>query len=1122
MIRRDEATEMQVRAASPETSTWLSANAGSGKTRVLTDRVARLLLDGVLPQHILCLTYTKAAASEMQNRLFERLGKWAMQDSDELALELKELGVERKINKEELRKARRLFARAIETPGGLKIQTIHSFCASILRRFPLEAGVSPQFKEMEDRAAKLLRADIIEEMANSEHVSVIKDLAVYHFDSDLEKLTAEVSRHQNLLGKKPDTDAIWRMFGLGARADKSSIYNNVILGNEKTILQSVLPFLKKGKATDITAATKIENILHNPSGLALIEELGAVFLTQAGVISKRGVPTKDVSIALGDLFQPLEDLKTRVEQARDLKNSLYSAQKTLALHNFAEIFLPLYAKHKMQRGWLDFDDLILRTANLLNDQSVAQWVLFRLDGGIDHILVDEAQDTSPQQWDVIQRLAQEFTAGQGVQRDRLRTIFVVGDKKQSIYSFQGADPDEFDRMQAHFSQKLSDVNTLLNKFQLKHSFRSSEPIMRLVNSTFQEHADLGMGDDTKHIAFKSEMPGRVDLWPIIEQHAPSDQKAWHDPIDQLANNHETIILAGQIAENIYEMCNDGSLISQEIGNSGKYEMRRISEGDFLILVRSRKGLFHEIIRACKSAGLAIAGADRLKVGAELAVKDLTALLSFLATPEDDLSLAAVLRSPLFGWDEQALFSLAHNRKKGSFLWAALRNQKTDFKNTLEILNDLRKNTDYMRPYELLERILTRFNGRKNLLARLGDEAEDGIDALLDQAMSYEHLDVPSLTGFITWLQSEEVEIKRQVDSAGDQIRVMTVHGAKGLESPIVILPDTAEWKLQIRDQIYKTDCGVMWQVAQNSSPKIMNEARDKLRGIQEKERMRLLYVAMTRAEKWLIVCGAGKLAKDSQCWHKIIEAGMNKAGAEPYNFKTGIGLRLQSENWQGPLVTEKPVSKDAKPTLPNWAKTQADIPDRPSKPLSPSMLGGAKALYDDGEGLSEKDAMKRGSQIHLLLEHLPNCLESDWLKSAKLLLPEATGAEFQTVFNEVCTVLTKPELMFMFKPGTLSEVPVSANITALGGQRIYGEIDRLIISSSHILAVDFKSNAIIPGSANNIPDGILRQLGAYQAALETIYPEHIVETAILWTHNASLMRIKREAVIAALHATTVS
>ena len=1122
MIRRNDATEMQVRAASPESSTWLSANAGSGKTRVLTDRVARLLLDGVLPQHILCLTYTKAAASEMQNRLFKRLGNWAMQDSELLTADLQELGVERKISKEELRKARTLFARAIETPGGLKIQTIHSFCASILRRFPMEAGISPQFKEMDERAAKLLRADIIEEIASSEHVSVIRGLAAYHFDSDLEYLTAEIARHRDLLGEKADANSIWNMFDLPAGVNKSNLYDTLVLGNEEKILRSILPFLKKGKATDLKMAKQIEEILQNSNDVPLIEKLEAVFLTQAGTVSKRSAPTKDISIELGELLEPLQDLKTRVEKARELRISLYSAEKTQALYQFSEVFLPLYEARKSQLGWLDFDDLILQTAKLLNNESVAQWVLFRLDGGIDHILVDEAQDTSPQQWNVIKRLAQEFTTGQGARQDKLRTIFVVGDKKQSIYSFQGADPDEFDRMQEHFSKNLAAVSAPFSKLQLAHSFRSAEPIMRLVDCTFDERANLYLDSDVKHIAFKNEMPGRVDLWPIIEQPDTPEQTEWYDPTDMLSNSHETVILANEIANNIHKMCNDGSLLPQEIGNSGKYEMRPISEGDFLILVRKRSGLFREIIRACKTAGLAIAGADRLKIGAELAVKDLTALLSFLATPEDDLSLASVLRSPLFGWDEQALFSLAHNREKGSFLWAALRNQEKDHENTLAMLNDLRKNTDYLRPYELLERVLTRFHGRKNLLARLGEEAEDGIDALLVQAMNYERHDVPSLTGFITWLQSEEVEIKRQVDSASNQIRVMTVHGAKGLESPIVILPDTTEWKLQIRDQIYKTDTGVMWQVANNISPKKMTEERSKLRSSQENERMRLLYVAMTRAEKWLIVCGAGKLAKDSKSWYTLIEAGMNMAGAESCGFNTGNGLQLRSGNWEDPLAAPKSVPQNSKPNLPVWAQQQAEIPERPSKPLSPSKLGGGKVLHDNSEGLSEEAAMKRGSQIHMLLEHLPNHPKNNWGEIARLLLNNTETSEFKNVFSEVSNVLLKPGLGFIFAPETLSEVPITANLEILGGRRIYGEIDRLVISSTHILAIDFKSNAIIPTATDHVPKGILRQLGAYYAALEQIYPDHIVETAILWTHNASLMRIKPEDINAALSEITVS
>lgn len=1122
MMRRDDATEMQVRAARPDSSTWLSANAGSGKTRVLTDRVARLLLEGVLPQHILCLTYTKAAASEMQNRLFKRLGIWAMQPSDELANELKDLGVDRKINKDELRKARTLFARAIETPGGLKIQTIHSFCASLLRRFPLEAGVSPQFLEMDDRAAKILRADIVEEIASGENIGVIHGLAKFYSDSDLDRITAEVAKHRLAFSKKQDKNTIWQLFNLRIGADEKSLLNSVILGNEGELLRSILPFLKNGKPTDIKTAKQIEELLQVPSDLSLIEGLETVFLTQTGTISKRAAPTKDVSLELGDLLEPLDELKVRVEKAKSLKNSLYSAQKTLALHNFASIFLPIYEEEKQHKGWLDFDDLIFLTAKLLNDQSVAQWVLFRLDGGIDHILVDEAQDTSPQQWNVIERLAQEFTSGDGSMPDRLRTIFVVGDKKQSIYSFQGADPDEFDRMREAFAGKLAAVNTSLSELQLAHSFRSAEPIMRLVDCSFQNRENLGLGEETKHIAFKKEMPGRVDHWPIIEPSGSPEQKLWFDPTDMLANNHETVVLANRIAENIQWMCNDGSLIPQEIDNTGKYEMRPVREGDFLILVRRRSGLFREIIRACKSAGLAIAGADRLKIGAELAVKDLTALLSFLATPEDDLSLASVLRSPLFGWSEQQLFDLAHRRAKNCFLWAELRNRKEEFSQTFLVLSDLRNTADYLRPYELLERILTRHSGRKNLLARLGFEAEDGIDALLDQAMNYETLDVPSLTGFILWLQTEEVEIKRQMDGASDQIRVMTVHGAKGLESPIVILPDTAEWEMRIRDEIYKTGDNVIWQVSKDISPEIVATARNKLRETQEQERMRLLYVAMTRAEKWLIICGAGKLAKDSQCWHKTIENGMDTAGATPFSFKAGEGLRLEYGNWNSPIAVSVEKPKDHKLNLPEWMNTNAAVPERKIMPLSPSNLGGAKVLAGDGSGLSDEEAMQRGSHIHLLLEHLSNHPESDWFKISNQLLADVAPVVINSVFDEVSAVLKNPQLAFLFKSGTLSEVPISANIPDLDGNRIYGEIDRLIISSDRVLAVDYKSNAIIPSSSSGIPDGILRQLGAYYAALETIYPNHNIEIAILWTCNASLMYISHETAIATLRTTTVT
>jgi len=1127
MMRRDEATERQVQAANPGFSTWLSANAGSGKTRVLTDRVARLLLEGVLPQHILCLTYTKAAASEMQNRLFKRLGIWAMQDADELAAELRELGVDRAINKDELRKARTLFARALEAPGGLKIQTIHSFCASLLRRFPLEAGISPQFTEMDERAANLLRAEIVEEMAGGADVAAVDALAAHYNDTDFGKLAAEIAKHRDVLGGEVDTQAIWDMFDLKPETSKTGILSSVILGDERGLLSVLLPALKNGSANDQKAAVKLASLNAGGIRFADLEILESAFLTGGGAkepfTAKIGsFPTKATQVALDIHLDQLNDLMGRVEAARKVRISLYAAQKTLALHQFSHTFLPLYETRKQQKGWLDFDDLIDLTAKLLNNSYVAQWVLYRLDGGIDHILVDEAQDTSPRQWDVIVRLAQEFTTGEGAQADRLRTIFAVGDKKQSIYSFQGADPDEFDRMKNHFSEKMAQVDAPFQAMQLEHSFRSAEPIMRLVDLTFQDRADKGLGGEVMHRTSKPNMPGRVDLWSIVEKANTPEKRAWSDPTDKPADNHETVVLAKLLAEHISQMCRNGALIPEEISNTDTYRMRPVTEGDFLILVRRRSRLFHEIIRACKQADLAIAGADRLKIGAELAVKDLTALLSFLATPEDDLSLACALRSPLFSWSEQDLFDLAHKRPDKSFLWTELRNRREDFPKTLGMIDALRKDADYLRPFELLERVLTRFNGRKNLLARLGGEAEDGIDALLSQAMSFERMGVPSLTGFITWLQAEDVEIKRQLDGSSDRIRVMTVHGAKGLESPIVVLPDTADWDLKIRDQIYPAENGgVMWQINKDNCPDQITAARDKLRHAAEQERVRLLYVAMTRAEKWLIVCGAGNLKGDGSSWHAMIEAGMKTAHAEPFEFNTMTGLRLQSGNWgETPDASEKGAVKPVS-ILPKWALSAADTPERSTKTLSPSKLGGAKALAGETDRLSEQDAKQRGSYIHLLLEHLPSHPKSERDNLAKGLLPSVNQAEFTSIYKEVTAVLDNPDLAFIFNGDALVEAPISANLPELGGARIHGEIDRLLISPTRILVVDFKSNAIVPITNDAVPDELLRQLGAYCAALEQIFPNHTVETAILWTRTATLMTLKHGAVAAALRSTTL-
>lgn len=1121
MTFRDPATESQVRAADPIASTWLSANAGSGKTKVLIDRVALLLLNGVAPENILCLTYTKAAATEMQNRLFQLLGDWAMKDDDALHKNLLKIGSDGHQDQKKFRHARTLFARAIETPGGLKIQTIHSFCASLLRRFPLEAGVSPQFSEIEERTISQLCQDILEDLANSEHADLVWGLAQYTNDHSVAKLLTSMLRiRQNgaFSGSKSD---IWASFSLSAEFGEDNLIADYIATQDINLVKTMAAEMVYGSATDQKGAAILDGVQDlTVKSLSLMQK---VFLNKSAPFTAKigKLPTKALSNgALAPYMDEINDLIGRVYDAKQASLSLYAAQKSFALHRLGEVFLPEYERQKQNRGWLDFDDLILKTRDLLSKTTVADWVLYRLDGGISHILVDEAQDTSPLQWEVIEKLAQEITSGTGAETQSNRTIFIVGDKKQSIYSFQGADAGEFDRMKKSFSDQLVLTHTPLNDRILEYSFRSSAAILRTVDMTFQDKDASGFSVDQNHIAFKAYMPGRVDLWPLVPTVASSSDAEWQNPVDLPSQSNHFVVLARQIAQTIKDMIDKKELLPNEIANSGTYNGRVVRPGDFLILVQKRSELFSEIIRACKWLDLPIAGADRLKVGAEIAVKDLAALLSFLATPEDDLSLAIVLKSPLFGWSEKKLYALAQGRHK-QYLWQRMRGAAETYKAELNILYDLRDKTDFLRPYDLLERVLTKHEGRKKLLARLGNEAEDGINALLSQALNYESSEIPSLTGFLVWMETDDLEIKRQIESDENRIRVMTVHGAKGLESPIVILPDTAKRIFTDKNEILFDSANTFWKPRSESMPSLLVDLAAQKRALELRERDRLLYVAMTRAEKWLIVAAAGDLGGDPPCWYDQVKAGLGYSGAVEHHFELGEGLRFSHGDWSALEKTEKAEATIERVETPDWVLEFPAEPVILQKALNPSDLGGAKVLSGD-MGLDESAAKRRGNQIHLLLEKLPNMEAGLWSKLARPILENESladdGENLDGIIDEAVKVLQKPDLSFLFGPDTFAEVSISALLPECDNRLMNGIIDRLIIANDEIIIVDYKTNRHVPSIEDEVPEGLMRQMGAYASAITQMYPLQRVRPYILWTSTSELLPLTYLKVINCLKA----
>ncbi|MGJ8603771.1 MAG: double-strand break repair helicase AddA [Marivita sp.] len=1106
---RDDATLAQVRAADPAASTWLGANAGSGKTRVLTDRVARLLLGNARPEHILCLTFTNAAASEMQNRLFKRLGEWAMLDDGALSQQLEELGEDpHMLDSAFLARARTLFARAIETPGGLRIQTIHAFCASILRRFPLEAGVSPQFQEIDDRAAQLLREQILDEMASGPEADLIAQIARIASNNPLQDLGETIVGHRDAFTPALTREVLAKRYGLAAHDTIPMVLATVFPAGETAFLAELVSDLRGVGKSDNDLADAI--VAGQAGDMAALLGFEDIVFTQKGERRKNLPPTMKLRKgALAVSVTRLEDFYQRIEAARETRLAIEAVDRDATLHRFAESFLQRYEQTKQARGWLDFDDLISRTRGLLRNRQQAEWVLYRLDGSIDHILVDEAQDTSPAQWDVINQLAREFTSGDGARSGVRRTIFVVGDKKQSIYSFQGADPKEFDHMRTSFQDQMEATDAPLRDGQLSYSFRSSVPILRLVDAVFKGREKAGFLEDQTHIAFHESLPGRVDLWPLIEPAGDNeDDMPWDSPVDRVSPTHHNVVLAQRVARFIRDTLANGTALPLGKAADGTPQTRTVHAGDFLILVRSRGALFHEILKACKGLDLPIAGADKLKVMAELAVQDLRALLAFLATPEDSLSLASALRSPLFGLDEQAIFDLAH-RRTSPHLWAELRRRRDAFSAVLSVLDDLRDNLDFLRPYDLLERILIRHQGRQKLIGRLGEEAEDGIDALLNQALAYEQTDIPSLTGFLHWMETDDIEIKRTVDSAGARIRVMTIHGAKGLEAPIVILPDTHKKTSQAnKDTFVVADGSAHWRGSDTTRAAYQTAAVERAREADAEEQDRLLYVALTRAERWLVIAAAGAADKSAESWHDRVSATLATCGGIEHTFAFDddglqIGQRLEHLDWPVPFGFA-PVQTDevAEVVLPDLFSAKAPVPAAARPVLSPSDLGGAKALPGADGDLSDS-AMERGTLIHLLLEVLPDVPRADRPGiAAKIIGDHALAAD---LVDEALRVLDAPDMTRFFAPETLCEVPVTAAIPALPDKILHGIIDRLVITDTKIIAVDFKTNRTVPVAAEQTPEGLLRQMGAYRAMLAAIYPDREIETGILWTRSATYM-----------------
>ncbi|MCR6629976.1 MAG: double-strand break repair helicase AddA [Magnetospirillum sp.] len=1128
-----EASAKQRAAADPEASVWVAASAGTGKTKVLTDRVLTLLLAGTAPHRILCLTFTKAAAAEMSNRINQRLGRWATAPDADLAADLHRL-LGRTPDEDLTTGARRLFARVLDVPGGMHIETIHAFCQSLLRRFPLEAELAPHFQVMDDRDA----GELLEE-AKEEVLSKARD----GFDAALARALAEVSDHIHemafpalmgeLAGERGRLKRLLEQHG-GVAGVIAAVRNRLGLDQGDTARTIVakacedgafdvegcrhaMRALLAGSKTDMERGQILERWLADPAGRAAgFARYKLAYLTADGSIRKT-LCTKKVAEMPG-VAPALEAEAERVLRVADRLKSATIAEVTASLLVLGEALLGSYEQRKQGRALMDYDDLILAARDLLAKPGVAPWVLYKLDGGIDHVLIDEAQDTNPDQWAVVAALTEEFFAGLGA-RERLRTVFAVGDVKQSIYSFQRADPRAFEEMRRRFAEAVPAAERRWAEIPLNLSFRSTRAVLDAVNAVFAPGAAArdgvaGEGEDITHLAFRSGMAGRVEVWPPVEPRAADEVPPWKPPVERISGDSPRTRLARLVARRIRAMVG-----AEELPSQG----RKVRAGDVMVLLR-RRGLFVEdLVRELKALEVPVAGADRMVLTEQMAVMDLMALGNFLVLPEDDLTLATVLKSPLVGLSEDELFRLAWNRGD-TRLWDTLRRRVGEegaFARAYHFLDDLLNQADRLTPHALYARVLGPLGGKQRLVARLGLEAEDPLDEFMALTLAFEQGRAPSLQGFLHWLETGAVEIKRDLEQGGrDAVRIMTVHGSKGLQAPIVFLPDTLQMPTQGSRLLWLEDDLLLWPPQAEMNDAAAQAGRDAQKLAREREYRRLLYVAMTRAEDTLMVCGwQTRKAPPAGCWYNLIRDALAPLAEEvkdPFLAAQGetadaLLLRLSCPQSGEPdrKAEAEAVHRPAAP-LPHWVE-QPPLPEpAPPRPLAPSRPDGeepaARSPLAPGE---DGRRFLRGKLIHKLLQSLPD-LDPDKRPAAAMRFLGKAGAEFDAaervrIANEVSAVLEHPAFAPLFAPGSRAEVPI---VGLIGESRaIAGQVDRLVVNDTDVLVVDYKTNRRPPATPADIPELYVRQMAAYRLALACVYPRHRVRCALVWTDGPTLMEI---------------
>jgi ATP-dependent helicase/nuclease subunit A len=1125
--------QRQTRASNPKTSAWVSANAGAGKTHVLTQRVLRLLLDGTPPAQILCLAYTKAAAANMADRVFSKLSQWTSLSDGALAKAIVESGADAP-GPRELIFARQLFARTIESPGGLKIQTLHAFAERLLRLFPFEANVPAHFKVLDESDSKRLLleardAALVELGASRESADALDLVARESGPTLFDALLTEALGCAEIFGAHDDplayADALRAPLGLAPGVTTASVEAEMLGGDVGRMRRERwAQALEAGKRHDQSIAANLRSANQESARQARIQALLDAFFKDGGEGEPRGgengpVATKDLALAAPALEDALRREQDRLLLLRQRRRAALTLERSVALFVVARSILAAFARMKAERGALDFNDQIARALALVTRSSAA-WVLHKLDYGLDHLLLDEAQDASYPQWGILAALSAEFFAGASA-RPKNRTVFAVGDEKQSIFAFQGAAPQMFVEMKRAFAKRHLDAGRPFADVPLTFSFRSSQTILDAVDRTF--HTELAWRDvaaagepPPKHDAIRRDLNGVVELWPPIAPSPAPDPEDWR-VLEQAAEDDPPVVLAKRIAEVIRGWLKATS--PERVVDPASGEIRRIRESDVMILVRSRNAFFEAMIRALKAADVKTAGADRLRLKDHIAVMDLIAAGRAALLPDDDLTLACALKSPLIGFDDDALMKIAA-RRSGSLAEALAAADEGVAVAAARRLEGWRARAKALSPFAFYALLLGQDVGRRALIGRLGPEAADPIDEFLALALAHEQREAPSLHNFLSQIETIDVEIKRDMEVETEGVRVLTVHASKGLEAPIVFLPDSCggpdarhEPKLLQLSSLGPGDPPVLaWARKSMEDADAVAAERAEARDAQAGEHRRLLYVAMTRAAQRLIVAGhENSRSRPADCWYDLVHSGLDDVLVEaPAPFRGGATILRFGEGLRAEGVGKTAAARVAG-SLPDWLIASA-APEAVAPALNPSRAGGV--------GGGDRVRALEGRLAHALLEMLPNLPPARRPAAAAAYLNAQGGALAESgriaLASKVLAAVGAPELSRIFASDARTEVALAGLLPRSGRPDLAysGRLDRLVATDQGVLIVDFKlgEKPERPAAAH------VAQLALYRAALQPLYRSERIRAALVYLDGPTLTEIHDDELDAALNA----